>query len=171
MWKQHQNKPNDVIFIIDAYEEKIKTKKFCFLFFWGSKMATFLFRTTESGAILLPTSILHQQIDTSRCAFIKCFLALPQQKYKLVRTVAMQTLAPNDWIVVNNDDDIGIVGGMDLTQHSKLFLKLKLFASANDANSYAEQVLSGTVDVNYSIEQVLDTLGRSRSLRKLLVCK
>ena len=121
---------------------------------------TFLFRTSIAGAVLIPSALLLQQVDTSQCAFIKCFLALPQQKYKLVRTIATQTLTGLDdaWIELNNEKDDGF-------QYSKLFLKIKLFNASQQDTCYAESVFAGSLDIT----QILETLSRSRSLKKLLV--
>ncbi len=119
---------------------------------------SFSFRTSIAGAVLIPSSIL-QQLDLSKCAFIKCFLALPQQKYKHVRTIATQTLSSSgEWIELNNETSENF-------QCSKMFLKLKLFTLEQHDASYNDIVLAGNLD----IFQVLDTLSRSRSLRKLLV--
>ena len=117
----------------------------------------FTFRTSVAGAVMIPLSLL-QQVDTSQSAFIKCFLALPQQKYKLVRTIATHTLPiVGDWITLNNENNDAL--------SSKIFLKIKLFNATSQDQSYAESVFAGCLDIT----QVLDTLSRSRSLRKLLV--
>jgi len=117
----------------------------------------FTFRTSVAGAVMIPASLV-QQVDTSQSAFIKCFLALPQQKYKLVRTIATHTVPIlGEWITLNNESS-------DDSLSSKIFLKIKLFA-ANQDQSYTEFVFAGCLDIT----QVLETLSRSRSLRKLLV--
>jgi hypothetical protein len=132
---------------------------------------SFVFRTTPEGKIVIPASIFNQQlVESSKCAFIKCFLALPQQKYKLVHTFATKTALsyPQEWIELTNSAMDGVV--IDSQSNTKLFLKLKFFQSAENNTMCGERVLSGTYDIEYSIQQVLDTLARSRCLRKLLVC-
>src|SRR5829696_252630 len=101
-----------------------------------ARMQEFEFRTQNDAGLLIPSSVF-SRIDTSSCSFIKCFLALPQQKYKLVRTIATQSLFQSDWITMenNNQEDFSFT---DLHQ-GNIFLKIKLFnLSVSKDKAYAE---------------------------------
>ena len=127
---------------------------------------TCVFRlATNTNAILVPTALFRTSENgrTSKCEFIKCFIALPQQKYMLARKISVRALPDEDWMALPNTDF-----SLDL-KHSKIFLKLKFFVSASDATALCEKEICGTFDADDCITQVLTTLSRSTSLRKLLV--
>jgi len=127
---------------------------------------SFLFRLRGDDTILISTSTLLHAVNKEQCGFIKCFLALPEHKYKLVRTLNTKTMSSDDFVSIPEVQDFG---GIELLQQSKLFLKLKLFSSTNQTTPYAEHVFCGTFDVNDFIYETLNTLSRCKSLRKLLV--
>ncbi len=131
-------------------------------------MSSFLYRS-HNNTILIPRSAIELCccIASQKCEFVKLFVAAPKQKFQLVRSLSIKTMlsTPDEFIALAPAEGLKELQ----EQQSVIFLKIKLFSSTNHPKAFAEQTLLGTFDVQNYIVEIVESLSRSTSLRKLLI--
>jgi len=122
----------------------------------GLSEMTFIFQVTDKGNMLVPQEVFRNV--GPRCAFVKCYVAFPKQKFQFSNTFCLFDLLNLTWIELQFQ--------IEELQHTNIFIKLKLLDSNKEV--YDEQLVQGSMDITQATIFLTQSLAQSSVLLQLL---